>query len=959
MVREHAKYLVLVLGLALMLTCGAVWAQAPVDAIAEAVATSGAFPLGTSIVNVAYDGASITVDLSAEAVAFPFTDTQSDAYTDALFAAVSPWPEINSISITVGGVPVSNFLPANTSPDAALGGDVSTSSFGTEPSGIHTMSAQNPLLPPVVAPVGNELAGKLIVLGPSHGTYAQTTNWIRAQRTLSGPNPVTNRPPGIGNYMPSDYYYWTKGFQWPMYYEDDMSPELIRYLYAYCKAAGAATFVNRNLNKTAGNFPYAQYGYPNPGFTMPRWMTSTKYYLEDMGGIPSWVWNTSDVSAQSDKDLRARAYYVNYLMQTLGYNKDNTVYLALHSNAATATQCTPNQAQARGTEDFDSLAYTTWKTEQAKSPQYASTLQAAVINSIRTEYDGYWAEPYYDAAATPVPPEWCTGYGTYRGYKHDAPSTPSTTAGWQNRGPKSGNYGEIRECKCPASLLELVFHDNWKFYPDEAFHQDPIFRATVTWGMYEGISSFLGVAPRPRLAASVDSVTFPAFVKPGAAINGTISMKNLGQAWCWGKKMIGNVWSNYNIWDLSGAANDQFGAAGTKIAIANDGNYYPGDTAAFTVALTAPAQTGTYTTAWQMLKDDAKGGAFGAVASAQIGVDGDGPEITVSAPEGKWYNGDPITTSFSATDAMSGLDTITANVDGTTVSSGDPVSGLGNGTHTLTVTAKDKLGNESTKSVNFNVDKDAPVIAISAPDAKVYPGSKITPAFSATDSLSGVASVTATVDGNAVTSGSEVSGLASGLHTLVVTATDNVGNTATQSVVFTTDSTPPTIAIVSPQAAGYLQAGGVAVGFGASDDYSGVASISATMDGAVIGNGTTYSLLWSTLGQHVLVVTAVDGMGNSSTKSVSFTIGATIESMSAAINELYGQGQIDNQGIQNSLLVKLAKYEKDSGAIVDAKNYLKNFINEVSAQSGKHLTVPAANLLLADANYVIAHLPAQ
>ena len=68
---------------------------------------------------------------------------------------------------------------------------------------------------------------------------------------------------------------------------------------------------------------------------------------------------------------------------------------------------------------------------------------------------------------------------------------------------------------------------------------------------------------------------------------------------------------------------------------------------------------------------------------------------------------------------------------------------------------------------------------------------------------------------------------------------------------------------------------------------------------------------------------------------------------------------IDNEGIQNSLLVKLAKYEKDLGDIPDAKNYLGNFINEVSAQSGKHITVPAANLLLTDANYVIAHLPAQ
>jgi N-acetylmuramoyl-L-alanine amidase len=873
MAKKYVKSAVLVFVLALILVSAAAMAQTPIDAVTDCVVNSGIFPAGTSVVSVSLDGDIINLDLSAEAVAFPFTDTQSDAYTDALFAAVSQWPEISAINVTVGGVKISAFLPANTSPDAAPSGDFSASSLG---SGFQAMSAQNPLLPPNVAPVGSELAGKLIVLGPSHGTYAQTTNWIRAQRTLCGPNPQTNRPPGIGNYMPSDYYYWTKGFQWPMYYEDDMSPELIRYLYAYCKAAGAATFVNRNLNKTAGNFPYAQYGYPNPGFTMPRWMTSCKYYLEDMGGIPSWVWNTSDVSAQSDKDLRARAYYVNYLMQTLGYTKDNTVYLALHSNAATATQCTPNQSQARGTEDYNSLAYTSWTAEQAKSPQYATGLEAAVISSIRNEYDGFWAEPYYDAAATPVPPEWCTGYGTYRGYKHAAASTPSTTAGWQDRGPKSGNYGEIRECKCPAVLMELLFHDNWKFYPDEAFHQDPIFRATVTWGMYEGISTFLGVAPRPRLAASVDSVSFPQFVAPGAALSGTISIKNLGQAWCWGKKMIGNVWSNYNIWDLAGAAGDQFGKAGTKIAIANDGNYYPGDTAAFSVALTAPAETGTYTTAWQMLKDDAKGGSFGAVASAQIGVDGIAPEISITAPEDKWYNGDPITVAFSATDNMSGVDTITANVDGTDVASGDAVSALGSGLHTLAVTAKDKVGNTATKSQSFKVDALAPDITIAAPQANAY-----------------------------------------------------------------------------------LQTGAIAINFSASDAHSGVASTTATMDGVAIANATSYSLLWNTLGSHTLAVTSTDNVGNVASTSVTFTIGATIESIIQAVNELYGQGQIDNQGIQNSLLAKLAKYEKDNGNSGNAKNYLKNFINEVSAQSGKHLTVAAANVLLADAQYCIAHLPAE
>ncbi len=923
-------------------------AQTPADAINDMVLNSGVFPLGTSVVNLTATEDSVTVDLSTDVFTGGFGDSQSDAYVEAINDALTQWPEITNIEVTVGGFPLWTYLPPPSDLFGSSGGRSLMSLGGPGDVSRSLMAAQGVGSVPVVTPLSSELTGKLVVLHPSHGSYFIGTTWYRAQRTLCGPNPVTNRPPGMGAaYQPSDYYYWTKGFSWPMYYEDDMSPETIRFLYAYCKAGGAATYCSRNLNKSAGAFPATSFGYPATSY--PRWQVASKYNLQDIG-LPQSVWDEPALPLQADKDLRARAYYVNYLMQTLGYNYNNTVSFSLHSNAATTGS--PIQSQARGTETYWYIAQ--YPTEQAKSAAYCTAVENGVISAIRSQYDGTWAEAIYNATTTPVPQEWSVPYGTYRGYKQ---GTADANARWQDRGVKTSNFGEIREVKAPAQLMELLFHDDWKFYPDQAFHQDKIFRATIAWGMYTGICNFFAVTPKPYLGATVDSVSFPAYVLPGAAVNGTVSMKNQGMAWCWGNKQVGTAYNPYTVWNLQATAADQFGVVGTKIYIANDGNYYPGDTAEFAVSLTAPAETGTYTTSWKMVKDGFAGGAFGAVASAQIGVDGDGPEITIAAPEAKWYNADPITVSFSATDAMSGLDTITANVNGTDIVSGDSVSGLGNGIHTLSVSAKDKLGNESTKSVNFNVDKDAPVITITAPLAQIYAGKVITPEFSAVDSLSGVASVTAALDGSEVTSGVAVSGLASGLHTLAVTAVDNVGNTATQTVVFTMDSTPPVITIVSPEAKQYLQAGGVLVSFGAVDDFSGVASISATMDGAAIGNGTTYSLLWAPLGTHTLVVTAVDGMGNSTAKSVTFTIGATLESIGTAINQLYAGGQIDNEGIQNSLLVKLAKYEKDTGDIVDAKNYLKNFINEVNAQSGKHLTVAAANILLADAQYVIAHLP--
>ncbi len=82
------------------------------------------------------------------------------------------------------------------------------------------------------------------------------------------------------------------------------------------------------------------------------------------------------------------------------------------------------------------------------------------------------------------------------------------------------------------------------------------------------------------------------------------------------------------------------------------------------------------------------------------------PQVTVSGvTEGTAY-GDSlrVTPTFEATDAGSGIASVTATLDGTAVASGTPVDlyRLPLGAHTLTVTAKDKAGNATTKTVGFS-----------------------------------------------------------------------------------------------------------------------------------------------------------------------------------------------------------------------------------------------------------------
>jgi hypothetical protein len=66
-------------------------------------------------------------------------------------------------------------------------------------------------------------------------------------------------------------------------------------------------------------------------------------------------------------------------------------------------------------------------------------------------------------------------------------------------------------------------------------------------------------------------------------------------------------------------------------------------------------------------------------------------------------------------------------------------------------------------------------------------------------------------------------------------------------------------------------------------------------------------------------------------------------------------GLIDDQGIANSLAQKLEAANAAAGrnGMVVTNNILRAFINEVTAQSGKHITPDVANLLITDANSLV------
>jgi hypothetical protein len=106
---------------------------------------------------------------------------------------------------------------------------------------------------------------------------------------------------------------------------------------------------------------------------------------------------------------------------------------------------------------------------------------------------------------------------------------------------------------------------------------------------------------------------------------------------------------------------------------------------------------------------------------------------------------------------------------------------IAEGVHTVTVTATDGAGNVGSASVTYTVDNTAPVVTFTAPaaNAQYILGQTVLANWTATDDLSGIFSAAGTVP-----SGSPIDTGTVGTKTFIVTATDNAGNTVTNTITY-------------------------------------------------------------------------------------------------------------------------------------------------------------------------------
>jgi hypothetical protein len=299
------------------------------------------------------------------------------------------------------------------------------------------------------------------------------------------------------------------------------------------------------------------------------------------------------------------------------------------------------------------------------------------------------------------------------------------------------------------------------------------------------------------------------------------------------------------------------------------------------------------------------------------------------------------------------------------------VDTLSEGLHTITLRVADAQSNEAQASIQLVVhpssqtDLEPPQTMLSVAGTAGNNGWYVSPAtitLAATDSGSGVRETQYRLNGGTWVAYTNPFTIANeGVTIVEFRSTDLVGNIeTTQRTEIAIDTRRPQIMITLDQPA-YTRVDPFVVRFRVEDPMpgSGISSVEAAFDGASVVPGDEIDLFWKPLGQYPLSVSATDIAGWDASNTASVELIATLDSLGPTIRRLRALGEIDRDGIAQSMLVKVegAIAARDRGQRHVLLNKLDALLNELAAQRGKHISIRGADLLADDVRYVQDYLP--
>ena len=166
------------------------------------------------------------------------------------------------------------------------------------------------------------------------------------------------------------------------------------------------------------------------------------------------------------------------------------------------------------------------------------------------------------------------------------------------------------------------------------------------------------------------------------------------------------------------------------------------------------------------------------------------PVISVVSPENKTYTANNVSLTFSGSEPIFSMRYSLDRQENVTITGNTTLTGLSDGSHSLTVYANDLFGNiGSSDTAYFIIDATFPSISILSPENKTYDTADIPLNFTVSESVSwigyslnGQASVT-------ITGNTTLTGLSDGSHNVTVYAKDTAGNTGTSETIYFTIKT--------------------------------------------------------------------------------------------------------------------------------------------------------------------------
>jgi Ca2+-binding RTX toxin-like protein len=199
-----------------------------------------------------------------------------------------------------------------------------------------------------------------------------------------------------------------------------------------------------------------------------------------------------------------------------------------------------------------------------------------------------------------------------------------------------------------------------------------------------------------------------------------------------------------------------------------------------------------------------------------------------------------------------------------------------------------------------------------------------------------------------------------GSYGVAVRVIDGAGNPAVITQQVRLDRAGPAISatMTAPTNNGSYDVGQVVTVNFSGADVDNVASISAVLDKSAIANGSSINTEALTAGTHTITITARDGLGNSSSTTLTFQVHATVGGLTTAVNDGVKKGAITSSVISSKLLalLSLAQTSLTSANVSQAKTYLNAFISLCQQQSGRTITTAYATSLIGWTNDLIARL---